>query len=177
MARIRKPLKWLMTTVSLLLAGSLAVPAAAASRSAVEAQFRQWIAGDLWRAAQEGGISKEVFDRTLQNVQLNWDLPDLVPPGTAPPKERTQSQAEFSSPASYFNEKRLQGLAATGRTLASQHAATLRKVEATYGVPGSIIVAIWGRESGYGRAKLPHPATCWRPRPSCRRANRCSSRS
>jgi lytic murein transglycosylase len=158
MARLRKPFRLILTTVSLVLAGSFASSAASASRSAVEAQFRQWIASDLWRAAQEGGISKEIFDRTLQNVQLNWDLPDLVPPGTAPPRERTQSQAEFSSPASYFNEKRLQGLAATGRTLASQHAATLRKVEATYGVPGSIIVAIWGRESGYGRAKLPHPA-------------------
>ena len=158
MARTRKPLRLMMTTVSLVLAVSFAAPVEAASRSAVEAQFRQWIAGDLWRAAQEGGISKENFDKTLQGVRLNWDLPDLVPPGTEPPKERTQSQAEFSSPASYFNEKRLQGLAATGRTLASQHASTLRKVEATYGVPGSIIVAIWGRESGYGRAKLPYPA-------------------
>ncbi len=129
MAPPRKRLRWLMTTVSLLLAGSYAVPAAAASRSATEAQFRQWIESDLWRAAQDGGISKEIFDRTLRGVQLNWDLPDLVPPGTEPPKERTQSQAEFSSPASYFNEKRLQGLAATGRTLASQHASTLRKVE------------------------------------------------
>lgn len=158
MARTRKPLRLLMATVSLALAGSFAAPVEAASRSAVEAQFRQWIAGDLWRAAQEGGISKETFDRTLQGVRLNWDLPDLVPPGTAPPKEQTQSQAEFSSPAAYFNEKRLQGLAATGRSLADQHAATLRKVEAAYGVPGSVIVAIWGRESGYGRAKLPHPA-------------------
>lgn len=178
MARLRKPLRWLLTTVSLVLAGGLASPAAAVSRSAVEAQFRQWIASDLWRAAQEGGISKQVFDRTLQGVKLDWDLPDLVPPGAEPPKERTQSQAEFSSPASYFNEKRLQGLAATGRNLASQHASTLRKVEATYGVPGSIIVAIWGRESGYGRAKLPiRPSTCWRPKPSCRPASRCSSRS
>lgn len=109
MARLRKPLRWLLTTVSLVLAGGLASPAAAVSRSAVEAEFRQWIASDLWRAAQEGGISKDVFDRTLQGVKLDWDLPDLVPPGTEPPKERTQSQAEFSSPASYFNEKRLQG--------------------------------------------------------------------
>ncbi|HEV7434463.1 MAG TPA: lytic murein transglycosylase, partial [Pseudorhizobium sp.] len=45
-----------------------------------------------------------------------------------------------------------------GRSLAGQYADTLRRVEATYGVPGRIIVAIWGRESGFGRAKLPHSA-------------------
>ena len=91
-------------------------------------------------------------------MTLNWDLPDLVPPGSAPPKRRDQSQAEFSSPGAYFSEKRLQNLAAAGRSLATKHAATLKQIEATYGVPGEIVVAIWGRESGFGRAKLPHRA-------------------
>lgn len=50
----------------------------------------------------------------------------------------------------------MQGLAATGRSLAATHAATLRRIEAKYGVPGDVVVAIWGRESGFGRAKLPH---------------------
>jgi lytic murein transglycosylase len=131
---------------------------AASSKSEVEALFQSWIATDLWEAAKIGGIEKSVFDRTMGGATLKWDLPDLVPPGTVPPKEQAQSQAEFSSPASYFSEKRLQGLAATGRTLAGQHGATLRKVEAAYGVPGRILLAIWGRESGYGRAKLPYSA-------------------
>ncbi|MGL3608744.1 lytic murein transglycosylase [Rhizobium sp. G187] len=131
---------------------------AAPSRAQVEAQFRQWIETDLWQAAKDAGVGRDVFDKTLRSVQLNWELPDLVPPGTAPPKEQTQSQAEFSSPAPYFDEKRLQGLAGTGKSLASQHASTLRRIEATYGVPGSIVVSIWGRESGYGRAKLPYSA-------------------
>lgn len=130
----------------------------APSRSNVEAQFQRWIATDLWREARNAGISKLAFDKAVTGLTLNWDLPDLVPPGTTPPKEQSQSQAEFSSPASYFSEKRLQGLAATGRSLASQHGSTLRKVEATYGVPGSILVAIWGRESGFGKAKMPYPA-------------------
>lgn len=131
---------------------------AAPSRANVEAQFQRWIATDLWTEAKASGISKPAFDTAVSGLSLNWELPDLVPPGTAPPKEQSQSQAEFSSPASYFSEKRLQGLAATGRSLASQHAGTLRKVEATYGVPGSILVAIWGRESGFGKAKMPYPA-------------------
>jgi lytic murein transglycosylase len=94
----------------------------------------------------------------LKGVTLNWDLPDLVPPGSAPKKEQAQSQAEFSSPGAYFSEKRLQGLAATGSRLAKTHAATLRKIEQRFGVPGEIVVAIWGRESGFGSAKIPYSA-------------------
>jgi lytic murein transglycosylase len=145
----------------LLLAGLLfgsTASFAAPSKSQVEAQFQRWIETDLWQAAKIGGIEKSVFDQTMQGATLNWDLPDLVPPGTKPPKEQAQSQAEFSSPASYFSEKRLQGLAATGRSLTAQYGSTLRKIEASYGVSGSVLVAIWGRESGFGKAKLPYSA-------------------
>lgn len=131
---------------------------AAPSKAAVEQQFQAWLANDLWPEAKGAGISRAAFDKAVSGLRLNWDLPDLVPPGSAAPKDRKQSQAEFSSPGAYFSEKRLQGLAATGRSLADRHASTLRKVEATYGVPGPIIVAIWGRESGFGGAKLPYSA-------------------
>jgi membrane-bound lytic murein transglycosylase B len=39
-----------------------------------------------------------------------------------------------------------------------RHQAVLRRIESKYGVPASIIVAVWGRESGFGRAKIPHSA-------------------
>ena len=155
------------TSRSLLLGGIAAIAmlsaitpsiANAASKAEVESQFRTWLQQDLWPSAQASGISRATFDKATKSLALDWDLPDLVPPGSAAPKARKQSQAEFSSPGAYFSEKRLQGLAAAGRSLASQHASTLRKIEATYGVPAGIIVAIWGRESGFGRAKLPHPA-------------------
>lgn len=142
----------------LLCAMLLAGPSMAVDRAAVERQFQSWLGNELWPAAQKTGVTRAGFDKATRGLKLNWDLPDLVPPGTAPPKERTQSQAEFSSPAAYFSERRLQDLAATGRQLASQHARTLRQIEQTYGVPGSIVVAIWGRESGFGRARLPYSA-------------------
>lgn len=132
--------------------------AGAVDRAGVEREFQAWLANDLWAEAQKAGISRRGFDAATADLKLNWDLPDLVPPGSAPPREQAQTQAEFSSPAGYFSEKRLEGLTATGRRLASQHASTLKKIEAAYGVPGEIIVAIWGRESGFGQAKLPHPA-------------------
>lgn len=144
--------------IALLLTLAQVLPAAAVDKNAVERQFQAWLARDMRAAAEKAGVSAKGYASATRDIRLDWSVPDLVPPGSKPPKEQSQSQAEFSSPGAYFSEKRLQGLAASGRTLAGQHAGTLRKVEAAYGVPGSILLAIWGRESGYGRAKLPYPA-------------------
>ena len=151
--KARAPL--ILATAAALLA--LHLPAHAATKAGVEAEFRQWLSADFWPEARQAGISAAAFKAAFADVKLNWDLPDLAPPGLPKAKERKQSQAEFSSPGSYFSEKRLQGLAATGRSLASAHASTLKRIERSYGVPGPVVLAIWGRESGFGRAKIPHP--------------------
>lgn len=143
----------------LMLSLAVAFPAfAAPSKAEVESQFRSWLTREIAPEVRKAGISAGTIEAALAGVSLQWNLPDLVPPGTTPPKEQDQTQAEFSSPGNYFSEQRLQGLAATGRSLAQTYASTLRKVEQTYGVPGAIVLAIWGRESGYGRAKLPYAA-------------------
>lgn len=146
----------LLLTLVVMLAST--VSAGAVDKVAVERQFRGWVEEELWPEAKANGISRDVFEGAMARVKLDWTLSELVPPGTRPPKEVPQTQAEFSSPAPYFAEKRLQPLAAKGRALASTHARTLRQIEKTYGVPGSILLAIWGRETGYGAAKLPSPA-------------------
>lgn len=132
--------------------------AAAATKSGVEAQFRQWLEGDLWPEAKRAGVSRPVFDRAFDGIRLNWDLPDLAPPGFPKPETRSQSQAEFRSPGAYFDEGRMRSLAATGRSLMQKHGSVLNRIESRYGVPAEIIVAIWGRESGFGRARIPHSA-------------------
>ncbi|OEC97010.1 hypothetical protein A9Z06_27975 [Rhizobium sp. YK2] len=142
----------------ILLLALLPLPALAASKADVEAQFQTWIQKDLWPEARKAGISEKTFQAAFAGVTLSWDLPDLEPPGFPRPKQQPQTQAEFSSPAPYFNEARLQKLAATGRSLASQYGAVLRRIEKTYGVPGPILLAIWGRETGFGAAKLPNSA-------------------
>ena len=133
-------------------------PALSASKADVEAQFERWVQADLWPEAQKNGISEKAFRAAFSGVELNWSLTDLAPPGFPPPKEQKQTQAEFSSPAPYFNEDRLKRLTATGRGFASQYASTLKKIEKTYGVPGSIVLAVWGRETGFGAAKIPNSA-------------------
>ncbi|MBX9457463.1 MAG: lytic murein transglycosylase [Rhizobium sp.] len=130
------------------------LPALAASQAKVERQFAAWIESDVWPGAQANGVSRKSFERAFRGVKINWKLPDLTPPGEKPKTRKKQSQAEFSSPGPYFDEKRLAGLTATGRSLATTHARLLGKIEKKYGVPGEIVLAIWGRESGYGRAKI-----------------------
>ncbi|WP_099867107.1 lytic murein transglycosylase [Pararhizobium haloflavum] len=132
--------------------------AAAQSRADVESQFSNWLRDDLWPAARRAGVSQQTFNAAFSGVRLDWDLPDLVPPGSAPPATRRQSQAEFRSPAAYFSESSLQNLAASGRALASQHREAIAAIERRYGVPGHFLIAIWGRESGFGRADIPHSA-------------------
>lgn len=131
------------------------VPTGAAAKKH-DAAFNAWLRTEIWPEAQKAGVSSATFNATLNGLKINWKLPDLVVPGEKQQKSQSQSQAEFSSPGKYFNEKRLKDLASTGRSLASTHANVLKRIEAKYGVPASIIVAVWGRESGYGRAKLPH---------------------
>lgn len=144
--------------LALLIATASLSPARAVDKAAIETDFRAWILQVLYPEAEKNGISFQVFQRVMAGVHLDWSLKELVPPGTKPPKQQAQTQAEFSSPAPYFAEKRMAMLAAKGKTLASTYGSTLRKIEQTYGVPGPILLALWGRETGYGAAKLPYPA-------------------
>lgn len=147
-------LRAVMCAFAALLLSLASLPAQAASQAAVERQFRAWIESDIWPAAEAQGVSRKSFDRAFANVAINWKLPDLVAPGEKPKKKKKQSQAEFSSPGPYFDEKRLSMLANSGRAQADAHARLLRRIEKTYGVPGEIVLAIWGRETGYGKAKI-----------------------
>ena len=144
--------------LALCLAVGSVVSARAFSRAAVEAEFHAWLSGDLWPEAHRHGISPDAFHRAFSGVSLDWTLPDLVPPGARPPERRAQSQAEFRSPGNYFPQTRLAGLAATGRALQARWSGTLAKIEAKYGVPGRFLLAIWGRETGFGAAAIPDSA-------------------
>ena len=39
-----------------------------------------------------------------------------------------------------------------------KHRATLGAIEKRFGVPGTVVLAIWGRETDYGRYRLPYDA-------------------
>jgi lytic murein transglycosylase len=131
-----------------------AVPAVAQS---LQAQYAAFLEDTIWPMAKREGVSRATFDKVMSGKRLNTDIPGLVTPGSKDTPSQIR-QAEFSAPANYFKETNLGYISATGRSLARQHASTLKAVERKYGVPGRIILAIWGRESGFGRVKIPHDA-------------------
>ena len=79
-------------------------------------------------------------------------------PGQKPTTPKTQHQAEFNSPGKYFAEKTIGAVTKGGRARAGSLSKTLAGVEKRTGVPSGIVLAIWGRESGFGAAKMPYDA-------------------
>lgn len=129
---------------------------AARPAMAADAAFQKWLAG-VWPDAQSMGISRATFDAATRDLAPDLSLPDLIIPGRPEAPER--GQAEFvKTPADYLGEKQLTRLAETGRKLATEHRTTLAKIEERFGVPGPVVLAIWGRETNFGDYKLPHDA-------------------
>lgn len=138
----------------------LAMPAVSrpALAQSIDAQFRAWLERDLWPDARANGVSKATFDAAFQGVKPNLKLPDLVLPGQKPSTPKTQHQAEFGSPGNYFAENTVRGVTSGGRSRAGRLGQTLAALERRTGVPAGIMLAIWGRESGFGAARIPHDA-------------------
>ncbi|MFI5411638.1 lytic murein transglycosylase [Kaistia sp. UC242_56] len=148
----------ILLCLCLLFLAALPATAQTADKARIERQFQAWLASTVREDAAKRGISRQTLDTALSGLTLDWSLPDLAPPGVPRKKEEPQRQAEFSGPARYFSEAKVAGLANGGRTLMAKWSKTLAKIEKTYGVPAPIVVAIWGRESGYGAAKMPYSA-------------------
>ena len=129
------------------LLAALALPAPA---RAADAAFTQFLAS-LWPEARSAGVSRETFDRATRDLEPDLSLPDLILPGRPP--TGAPSQPEFVSvPADYVKETSIARLAAEGRRLEQKHRAALERIEARFGVPGTMVLAIWGRETDYGRS-------------------------
>lgn len=141
--------KALASAIGLFLAVSV-VPSSAAP----DAAFTSFVAS-LWPEAQKAGVSRKIFDDANRGLEPDYKLPDLLLPGR--PATGSPSQAEFVQvPADYLKEASIARLAAEGRRLYDLHRKTLQAIEQQTGVPGTIILAIWGRETDYGRHRLPY---------------------
>lgn len=121
---------------------------------AADAGFTQFIAS-LWPDAQKAGVTRATFDNETRGLEPDYKLPDLILPGR--PATGAPSQAEFVQvPADYIKEASIARLAAEGQRLMAKYRDTLTAIEKRFGVPGTIILAIWGRETDYGRYALPY---------------------
>jgi lytic murein transglycosylase len=135
---------------------SVAIIASPLPASAADAGFTQFIAS-LWPEAQAAGVSRATFDAETRGLEPDYKLPDLILPGR--PATGAPSQAEFVQvPADYVKEASIAALAAEGQRLMAKYRAPLAAIEARFGVPASIMLAIWGRETDFGRYTLPYDA-------------------
>jgi lytic murein transglycosylase len=146
MGRLRR---YVAASFGFWLWASAATPVAAAA----DPLFQKWLA-DLWPQAQSMGVSRRTFDAAIRGVEPDLTLPDLDLPGRegAPPR----GQAEFvQTPADYIKEANIARLAEQAKKLAAEHSRTLAAIEQKFGVPGNVLLAIWGRETAFGGYKLP----------------------
>jgi lytic murein transglycosylase len=140
----------LRSAAAILFALALLTPAPARAET-----FAQWLAA-AWPDAQKLGVSRATFDAATRGLKPDYSLPDLHIPGRP---EKPPPQPEFvRTPEQYVRESYIARLAAHGRKLAAQYRDTLKRIEKQFGVPGETVLAIWARETDYGRYRLPHDA-------------------
>jgi membrane-bound lytic murein transglycosylase B len=132
----------LMRVSAVLLALALLVPQQAPlpPLSLPQLPFDEWLRG-VRDEAKTRGITDATLDTAFAGLE---PLPIVV--------ERDRSQAEIVQTLDRYLEQRVSArVVRTARTKRSEHAAVLAKVSAKYGVPQSVLVAVWGLESNFGR--------------------------
>jgi lytic murein transglycosylase len=143
--------KYFLIVVLLLLAFST-------PRASADAAFQAWLQS-LWPQAQALGISRTTFDAATRDLEPDLSLPDLVLPGRPEQPPPPPGQPEFVlTPADYLKESTFDRLAAQGRKLFDQDHDTLAAIERQFGVAPTVVLAIFGRETDYGRAADTHNA-------------------
>lgn len=103
-----------------------------------EAGFQNWKQSFRPRALA-AGISPQVFDSAMAGAHYQPSIVAL-----------DGKQSEFTKPIWEYLDGAIGTRGATGRAKAAQYASTLSAIEARYGVPREIVLAIWGMESNFG---------------------------
>jgi lytic murein transglycosylase len=123
---------------------------------AADAAFTQFVVS-LWPEAQAQGVSRAAFENETRGLEPDYKLPDLLLPGR--PATGAPSQAEFVQvPADYIKDASIARLASHGQKLLQQYRPALNVIEQRFGVPAPVVLAIWGRETDFGRYRLPYDA-------------------
>ncbi|MFT0859725.1 lytic murein transglycosylase [Ancylobacter sp. G4_0304] len=115
-----------------------AAPAMAATCGNDASGFERWL-GEFRREAAGAGISASAL-RALDGVTYSTQVIGL-----------DRNQKHFSVPFEQFVANRVtKGRIAKGKQMLKQYAGPLAGIEQRFGVPGPILVAIWGMETDFG---------------------------
>ena len=123
-----------------LLCGGLALAGAPRARAqSAEPRFDAFLQS-LWPAAQTKGVRRATFDTAVAGLTFDASL-----------KGSGERQAEFERTIkAYLDDAASPGRVAGGRAALQKHRASLAQAERAHGVPGEIILAVWGMETGFG---------------------------
>ena len=130
-------------------AGSRSAQAPAAAQSGLsQAGFEAYLP-QLRAEAERAGIRRETIERIFPTLEFSARTIQLdrSQPGGTP---GTSGAASFTPFAPFRARHLSQALIDRGRARYAANLGQLNEISRRYGVPASILVAIWGKETGYG---------------------------
>jgi lytic murein transglycosylase len=133
------------STISRLLLAALTIPAAIAfatpsmaATACGSGNFDAWLT-DFKAEAGAKGISQQAITAGLAGVTLDQSV-----------LNRDHSQKVFSQTFEEFSGRMVPPRMQRGSNMMKQYGSVLGRIEQTYGVPGEVLVAIWGLETDFG---------------------------
>ncbi|MBZ6076750.1 lytic murein transglycosylase [Microvirga puerhi] len=131
-----------MMRLSMLAAGLVVAGQAFAATCRDPAGFEKWL-GDIRQEAIQQGISAGAVDAGLAGVTFDQNV-----------IRKDRGQGVFKQSFEQFAGRMVSSYRLKmGSALLRKHAGTLARIEQQFGVPGPILVAIWGLESDFGAVK------------------------
>ena len=100
--------------------------------------FQTWL-DDFKAEAAAKGISQAAITSGLKDVTLDQSV-----------LARDKSQKVFTQTFEEFSGRMVPPRMTRGANMLKQYGSVLSRVEQTYGVPGEVVVAIWGLETDFG---------------------------
>ena len=123
----------------LTMAAALVLPGTSAlAANCGTGSFDAWLADFKTEAASKG------ISQAAVNAGLNGVTPDQSV------LSRDRSQKVFSQSFEEFSSRMVPPRLTRGSNMLKQYGSVLSRIEETYGVPGEILVAIWGLETDFG---------------------------
>jgi lytic murein transglycosylase len=100
--------------------------------------FESWLA-DFKTDAASKGVSQAAINSGLNGITQDKNV-----------LQRDHSQAVFNQTFDQFSGRMVPPRLLRGSNMMKQYGSVLVRIEETYGVPGEVIVAIWGLETDFG---------------------------
>jgi lytic murein transglycosylase len=136
---LRFLLNALAVSAVMVLPVALALPGASAlAASCGTGNFPAWL-DDFKTGAAAKGISQSAITSGLNGVTLDQGV-----------LSRDHSQKVFSQSFEEFSGRMVPPRLTRGANMLKQYGSVLGRIEQSYGVPGEVLVAIWGLETDFG---------------------------